>query len=600
MNTTLSHLDKYSCLICAKYFLNYDDYINLMCVSSKFNDLVELYHFNPISVQSKTLFPRMETQYLYANYDEKLDGFFKYVVTYEVSYKECLNDISNNTIYKKISITKNDLNDHLASLQAFLDTGLQQITYSPKIWNLSSRCFYGIQLQSLNIPTTVQSIGDSCFCCCSRLSSITIPSHITDIGSNCFKWCRSLSNIEIPNCTEFSGLVPLWMSLLLVEKNIHCSNVEYTMDDATGRNNYYANAINEIEIPNKVNVIASDCFDQCFNLKTIVFPSTIQHINGGVFDYKVSYKSISMIKRTSFKGLVSYKVSELLKKHFVCCNNISLTKNDVTLGKLIPEKLTTFTIPSEIKSISSDCFVGKSDFVTIENTTNLTSLGSYSFGGCTSLTSYIASSKLKKIPRYCFNSCTNIQSVVLPNCITTFGELSFSNCCSLKTFQLPSSLLSLGMSCFYCCSNLTSINFPNHILRVPSRCFYGCCNLINVTLPKCLMTLDDYCFYGCISLQYITIPTTVKRIESYCFYDCMKLKQISTTACSIGRTAFYRCCDLEEVELLGNLGVIEENCFSGCTSLTKINISTVTSFKSKCFHQCDKLRGMVEAQPQIW
>ena len=65
---TLSMKSKYkitidSMMIIRKYFTTNEDFINIMKVAKKYQDLVKMYHFNPISDTS--LFVTMETQYFY-------------------------------------------------------------------------------------------------------------------------------------------------------------------------------------------------------------------------------------------------------------------------------------------------------------------------------------------------------------------------------------------------------------------------------------------------------------------------------------------------------------------------------------------------------
>ena len=55
-------------MIVGKYFETNSDYVNVMRVCKKYQQLTQMYHFNPISECS--LFENMESQYLYAVNDE--------------------------------------------------------------------------------------------------------------------------------------------------------------------------------------------------------------------------------------------------------------------------------------------------------------------------------------------------------------------------------------------------------------------------------------------------------------------------------------------------------------------------------------------------
>ncbi len=50
-------------------------------------------------------------------------------------------------------------------------------------------------MTSITIPTSVTSLGESCFYNCSSLTSITIPSSVTVLGGYCFGKCENLASI---------------------------------------------------------------------------------------------------------------------------------------------------------------------------------------------------------------------------------------------------------------------------------------------------------------------------------------------------------------------------------------------------------------------
>ena len=60
-------------------------------------------------------------------------------------------------------------------------------------------------LQSITIPNSVKSIGNSAFCSCKSLQSVTIPNSVTKIGVEAFEFCYSLQSVTIPNSVTSIG-----------------------------------------------------------------------------------------------------------------------------------------------------------------------------------------------------------------------------------------------------------------------------------------------------------------------------------------------------------------------------------------------------------
>ena len=91
-------------MIIGKFFESNNDYVNVMKTSKKYNQLVKMYHFNPIS--ECELFENMETQYLLKRKDVKKQGMYQYVYWYHVN-----KELEENEIMKPVNAYKYVVNN---------------------------------------------------------------------------------------------------------------------------------------------------------------------------------------------------------------------------------------------------------------------------------------------------------------------------------------------------------------------------------------------------------------------------------------------------------------------------------------------------------
>ena len=92
----------------------------------------------------------------------------------------------------KLSLSKSDI-----TYKEYLEDNSSSIVIPNYITKLCDYCFYAGNYKSINIPTSIESIGSYCFGRCISLTNITIPNSVLSIGSNCFNSCSNLQTITI-------------------------------------------------------------------------------------------------------------------------------------------------------------------------------------------------------------------------------------------------------------------------------------------------------------------------------------------------------------------------------------------------------------------
>ena len=140
-------------------------------------------------------------------------------------------------------------------------------------------------LNSIEIPNSVTSIGDSAFDGCSSLNSIEIPNSVTSIGRRAFQVCINLNSIEISNSVTSIG----WKVFE------GCSS------------------LNSIEIPNSVTSIGGFAFDGCRSLNSIEIPNSVTSI--GIFAF-ADCRSLNSIE-------IPNSVTSIGERAFEGCNSLT-------------------------------------------------------------------------------------------------------------------------------------------------------------------------------------------------------------------------------------------------------------------------------------
>lgn len=157
-----------------------------------------------------------------------------------------------NTV-EKIDIKDDDP----LSMDPKFPTAPQEIILSKSLKYIPRAAFFRCSdLVSIEIPDSVESIGDNAFYGCSKLSNIEIPESVTSIGDSAFDGCYKLNNIVIPD------------SVKSIENNTFLG----------------CEALNNIVIPKSVQSIGDEVFYGCNSLEKIVIPDSVQYIGNGAFD----------------------------------------------------------------------------------------------------------------------------------------------------------------------------------------------------------------------------------------------------------------------------------------------------------------------------
>lgn len=179
---------------------------------------------------------------------------------------------------------------------------------------------------TVEIPNSVETIGDRAFYNCTSLTSITIPSSVTSINNLAFYYCTSLKSITITNSITSIGVAAF----------------------------FYCKSLLSIEIPDSVTSIGTSAFSDCTSLKSVVIGSGVTSISKNAFRYCTSLTSITIPNSVTSIGDAAF---------FSCTSleSITIPESVTSIGKYSFARctgLTSITIPNSIASIGDDVFNG--------------------------------------------------------------------------------------------------------------------------------------------------------------------------------------------------------------------------------------------------
>lgn len=231
----------------------------------------------------------------------------------------------------------------------------------------------GEEIRDLEIPNSVNSIGNFAFCGCNPLTNVTIPNTVTAIGKGAFMGCSGLTSIEIPD---------------------------------------------------SVNSIGNFAFKDCNSLSVIYcFRRTPPLIENKTF-----YGCTSASLYIPVSALNAYKTANYWKGF----NNIFAELFDIEVNGIYYGLNGSNAIVSNIGPSDYHGNYHYSGDITIPSTVtysgetySITGISHYAFYGCSDLTSVTIPSSVTNIGDYAFKDCRSLTSISIPEFVTSIGTEAF-------------------------------------------------------------------------------------------------------------------------------------------------------------------------------
>ena len=497
-------------------------------------------------------------------------------------------------------------------------------------------------LTKIEIPASVQKIGDHAFADCSNLTAVTFKepadSKLTTIDTSAFEGCSLMTLSKLPD-----GVTTINASAFKDCKKISLTDLPtglITIGNAAFEN---CTMLRVGELP-AITALGTAAFKNCVNLPFLsVDTSNLAEINATAFEGCTGLRSVQINggekKQTtiadgafatcnSLKWLDIENVKSIGKNAFAKLPFSALEINQVdTIGESAfagCDKLENPVIQN-VKTIGASAFAG-SGAQTDDNKVLLDSIqnvGSRAFEGCQftsadirdleKVTTYtdpetkieyspFAKSSIKKVEfsdetkntvcTKAFKNVTSLQSVELAYCFT-YGNIStidasaFEGCVNLTDINLSDKLTTINGLAFYN-TGLTEITVPASLTKITTASaagknvgpFAGGV-LRKVTFADGVTKSLQGMFMGTTSLEEVVLPKSLKTIDQNAFKDCSSLKKLS-----VGKSGGENVLDTVET--------INAGAFNGCSSLETLTLKNVAKIDSsdtnRTFGGCTSLK----------
>lgn len=310
-------------------------------------------------------------------------------------------------------------------------------------------------------------------------------------------------------------------------------------------------SLKDFTIPDGVETICVDAFEDCKSLESIIIPDGVSEIGDWAFHDCTSLKNI----------VIPDSVKEIDYYAFDGCSSLPVENGiryaGTYLVKAVDKSQSNYTIKEGTKWIGPCAFEDCSSLISIVIPDSVNTIFSCAFSGCKSLENVVIPDSVNTIFSNAFSYCRSLSSIIFPEGVKLWGQLEEDDEDDEEDC--------IGYRAFEDCSSLTSIVIPEGVTGIGCCAFSGCESLENVVIPDSVNLIYSNAFCGCSSLSSIKFPEGVKM------YGLWKEDSEYDEDC-IDYGAFSGCSSLTSIVIPEGVIRIEDRAFEGCTSLSSIKI----------------------------
>ena len=408
-----------------------------------------------------------------------------------------------------------------------------------------------------------------------------MPDTVTTLGDYGMYSIEAVSQVTLSEKLQVIGRSALYSC-----RNLNDITLPDTLTEIGERAFAYCVELETNTLPDSLEIICDSAFESCDNLAEITIPDSVETVGDCAFGWCDALRKIHIGSGVTcwggYKGTDDYYYSDILystypaeitvspkNKILSAENNVLYNKEKTILFKYSAKKTdTVFEIPDGVQELWGRAF---------EYADNLTKL--------------TIPESVEKIGGQCFRFCKNIKEIRIPDSVADVEHDVFRNCSSLETIYIGKNVELLDSSILSDCTSLKNIKVSEENPNYSS--------VNGVLFNKDKTKLIQY--PSGVSMKGYVIPSTVKEVSSVAFDDCEgfydevslnnivyigdcllyyrvpyseKREYISIKKGTrmIGSFTFEYNSKIRGISLPDEIRIISAEAFSGCDSLQTIYI----------------------------
>lgn len=385
----------------------------------------------------------------------------------------------------------------------------------------------------INLPITVDSIGEAAFKGCSNLTTVSVFSSLTGIGDNAFENCTSLTGltsfhpslgIETIGAKAFKGCASLsnfnLPDLTTIGNNAfeNCTSLaNFSMHEglvSIGAGAFKGcSALTRLNLPEGITAIAAETCSGCTALTHIEFPSTLTSIGDRAFKdcLEIMHIFSHAIEAPAVGEEVFYEPSALHWDNLIISTpvvtNYRPTETSIAQGWA-----------GFIKTVfhQADYYLNGIKYSRLNDTeAMLSEFQDWKLSGSLTIPENITDGDntmtITRISNHAFRTCHDITTITLPETIHTIGSYAFNSCTSLTDINFDGNVSAIESMTFNHCQNLsnaTAQRFINNATSIGGNAFNECQNITEITFHHGITSIGNQAFRNCPLTQVICNAST--------------------------------------------------------------------------------------------